>query len=73
MYFLLKTDLILVEIDCSQCEEAKDLQKNIPVVNETDQSQLSPVLASQHLCETLCLAFFSHVGIRKTSRILTWN
>ena len=73
MCFLLRTDSNLVEIDCSLCEEVKDLQKNNPVVNETDQSQPSPVLALQHLCETLCPAFFSHVGIRKTSRILTGN
>lgn len=71
MYCPLKTDLTLVETDCSPCEEVKDLQKNILVVSGTDQSQLSPALGLQHPCETLCPASSSHVGIRKTGRILT--
>ncbi len=71
MYFLLKTGLLLIGTDCSLCEEVKDLQRNIPGENGSDQSQLSPALVSQHLCETLCPAFSSHVGIRKTDQILT--
>ena len=71
MYFLLKTELILIGTDCSLCEEAKDLQKNILGVNGTDPSQPSPALVLQHLCETLYPAFSSHVDIRKTGRILT--
>ncbi len=71
MYYLSKTDLFLIETDCSLCEEVKDLQKNILEENGSDQSQLSPALVSQHLCETLCLAFSSHVDIRKTGQILT--
>ena len=70
MCFLLKTDLILVGTDCSLCEEVKGLQTNTPVENGIGQSQLSLVLASQRLYETLCPAFSSHVGIRKTGRIL---
>ena len=71
MYFLLKTGLLLIGTDCSLGEEAKDLQRNILEENASDQSQLSPALVSQHLCETLYPAFSFHVGIRKTGRILT--
>lgn len=72
MYFLLKTELLLIGTDWSLCEEVKDLRRNIPGENGSDQSQLPSVLASQHLCETLCPAFSSHVGIRKRGQILTW-
>ena len=70
MCSLLKTELVPAGIDCSLCAEVKGLQKNTLEENGIGQSQLFLVLASQHLCETLCPAFSSHVGIRKTGRIL---
>ena len=40
MYYLSKSELLLIGTDCSQCEEVKDLQKSIPEENGSDQSQL---------------------------------